>query len=78
MQFYSWVRRVMNLNARLLFWGWVCSVGLFVATPVQAWQGVVTHVSDGDTVWVQPLQGGEAYKVRLQSASRGAPKRAKR
>jgi hypothetical protein len=24
------------------------------------------HVSDGDTVWVQPLQGGEAYKVRLQ------------
>jgi micrococcal nuclease len=65
MQFYSWVRRVMNLNARLLFWGWVCSVGLFVATPVQAWQGVVTHVSDGDTVWVQPLQGGEAYKVRL-------------
>ena len=30
-----------------------------------AWLGVVTHVSDGDTVWVQPLQGGEAYKVRL-------------
>ena len=22
--------------------------------------GIVTHVSDGDTVWVQPLQGGEA------------------
>ena len=30
-----------------------------------AWLGVVTHVSDGDTVWVQPLQGGDAYKVRL-------------
>jgi endonuclease YncB( thermonuclease family) len=30
-----------------------------------AWPGVVTHVSDGDTVWVQPLQGGEAHKVRL-------------
>jgi endonuclease YncB( thermonuclease family) len=31
-----------------------------------AWSGVVTHVSDGDTVWVQPLHGGQAYKVRLQ------------
>lgn len=30
-----------------------------------AWLGVVIHVSDGDTLWVQPLQGGEAYKVRL-------------
>jgi hypothetical protein len=26
---------------------------------------MVTHVSDGDTVWVQPLQGGEAQKIRL-------------
>ncbi len=32
---------------------------------VWAWPGVVTHVSDGDTVWVQPLHGGEAHKVRL-------------
>jgi micrococcal nuclease len=30
-----------------------------------AWPGVVTHVSDGDTVWVQPLPGGEVQKVRL-------------
>jgi endonuclease YncB( thermonuclease family) len=30
-----------------------------------AWPGVVTHVSDGDTVWVQPLQGGEVQKIRL-------------
>jgi endonuclease YncB( thermonuclease family) len=30
-----------------------------------AWPGLVTHVSDGDTVWVQPLQGGEAKKIRL-------------
>jgi endonuclease YncB( thermonuclease family) len=29
------------------------------------WLGVVTYVSDGDTVWVQPLQGGKAHKVRL-------------
>ena len=39
---------------------------LCAATHTYAWQGVVTHVSDGDTVWVQPLHGGEAYKVRLQ------------
>ena len=31
----------------------------------RAWLGVVTHVSDGDTVWVQPLHGGEVHKVRL-------------
>ena len=30
-----------------------------------AWPGVVTRVTDGDTVWVQPLQGGDVHKVRL-------------
>ena len=40
-------------------------VMLLCCNSVWAWLGVVTHVSDGDTVWVQPLQGGEAYKVRL-------------
>ncbi len=30
-----------------------------------AWPGIVIHVSDGDTVWVQPLQGTEVYKIRL-------------
>ena len=36
-----------------------------IGTPAHAWPGIVTHVSDGDTVWVQPLHGGEAHKVRL-------------
>jgi micrococcal nuclease len=40
-------------------------VCVYITAPAHAWPGVVTHVSDGDTVWVQPLQGGEAYKVRL-------------
>lgn len=31
----------------------------------RAWQGVVTHVTDGDTVWVQPAAGGPARKVRI-------------
>lgn len=29
-------------------------------------QGVVTHVSDGDTVWVRPAGAGAAIQVRLQ------------
>ncbi|CAN1514238.1 thermonuclease family protein [Limnohabitans sp. B9-3] len=41
---------------------WVCC---WVSASALAWPGVVTHVSDGDTVWVQPLQGGEAQKIRL-------------
>ena len=30
-----------------------------------AWQGVVTHVSDGDTLWVQPLSRHKVVKVRI-------------
>ena len=28
--------------------------------------GVVTYVSDGDTIWVNPVGGGEALDVRIQ------------
>lgn len=28
--------------------------------------GVVTHVSDGDSLWIRPLAGGEPVEVRLQ------------
>ena len=41
---------------------WACC---WVSVSALAWPGMVTHVSDGDTVWVQPLQGGEAQKIRL-------------
>ena len=34
--------------------------------PYASWNGAVTHVTDGDTVWVQPASGGEAVKVRLE------------
>jgi micrococcal nuclease len=34
-------------------------------SPESVWQGVVTHVSDGDTLWVQPAAGGGAVKIRL-------------
>jgi micrococcal nuclease len=29
------------------------------------WSGVVTHVSDGDTVWVRPVAGGSAVNIRI-------------
>ena len=29
------------------------------------WQGTVTHVSDGDTLWVRPGGTGEAVKIRM-------------
>ncbi len=29
------------------------------------WQGTVTHVTDGDTLWVRPIGGGEAVKIRM-------------
>jgi micrococcal nuclease len=28
--------------------------------------GVVTHVTDGDSLWVRPATGGEAQQIRLQ------------
>ncbi len=29
------------------------------------WQGTVTHVSDGDTLWVRPATGGKAINIRI-------------
>jgi micrococcal nuclease len=51
-------------------WRWWRSCAFLVVvwstlSTAHAWPGIVTHVTDGDTVWVQPLQGGEAHKVRL-------------
>lgn len=36
------------------------------AAPVRGWQGQVTHVTDGDTVWVRPARGGAPRKLRLR------------
>lgn len=43
------------------------------APPPAAWQGIVTHVTDGDTLWVRPLSGGAPRKVRLDGID--APER---
>lgn len=34
-------------------------------TPKSAWMGTVTHVSDGDTLWVRPQRGGAPRSVRI-------------
>ncbi len=31
----------------------------------RSWSGRVTHVSDGDTVWIQPTGGGHLRKIRI-------------
>lgn len=31
----------------------------------ETFRGVVTHVTDGDTVWVRPASGGETVQIRL-------------
>jgi len=35
------------------------------AAAAQPWQGSVTRVSDGDTLWVRPAAGGKPVKVRI-------------
>jgi endonuclease YncB( thermonuclease family) len=41
------------------------ALGAAPAFAAQGYRAVVTHVTDGDTVWVRPQQGGEALPVRL-------------
>lgn len=49
--------------------GQVLLIGFACALPVAArqssWQGEVTYVSDGDTLWVQPARGGVPHKIRI-------------
>lgn len=35
------------------------------AGKTSSWNGVVTHVTDGDTLWVRPANGGAPRKVRV-------------
>lgn len=46
---------------------WSCLLAL-AALPALAegYTGHVTHVSDGDTVWVRPVTGGAAQPVRIE------------
>ena len=37
----------------------------YAAARNASWQGTVTHVTDGDTLWVRPSRGDAAHKIRL-------------
>jgi micrococcal nuclease len=48
---------------------WLTLLPCLLLTPAQAarpWDGRVTHVTDGDTLWVQAFSGGEPQKLRLE------------
>lgn len=45
--------------------GAVVSVAAQVAPASDAWAGTVTRVSDGDTLWVRPAEGGKPIKLRI-------------
>ena len=66
------IRRMTHGPARLLVM--LALVALMSAgcdstvarTPrASTWNGVVSHVSDGDTLWVRPAGGGAPRKIRL-------------
>jgi micrococcal nuclease len=48
---------------------WLVLMASLVLAPAHAarsWEGRVTYVTDGDTLWVQPLSGGAPLKLRLE------------
>jgi len=47
-----------------LLGGWALSAAA-VAGSQPAWQGMVTHVTDGDTLWVRPQRGGAPRAIRI-------------
>ncbi len=46
---------------------WLATLLLFLAPALQAatFRGMVTHVTDGDTLWVRPASGGAPIEIRL-------------
>lgn len=46
----------------------LCALPIVIGAAVHAaaFEGVVQHVSDGDTVWVRPERGGPAIAVRIE------------
>lgn len=46
---------------------WLAAALLLAAAAVHAgtWRGTVSHVTDGDTLWVRPADGGAPVQIRL-------------
>ena len=59
-------RRILALG-KVLLWTLVMAVCVaHAASTGSDWQGTVSHVTDGDTLWVRPLGGGEPRNIRVQ------------
>jgi len=43
----------------------LCSILLVLSTPALAWEARVVHVADGDTITIEPIEGGKRERVRL-------------
>lgn len=52
----------LSIRLSLLF----CAIGLAASAHAKLLTGVVTYVTDGDTLWVRLSEGGEPVKVRFQ------------
>jgi len=39
---------------------------LFLPAQARSFEGVVTHVTDGDSLWVRPASGGPPRQIRMQ------------
>lgn len=57
----------MIASLRFRRWLALAAMLLAVAAPAHAatFQGVVTHVTDGDSIWVRPDAGGAPHEVRI-------------
>lgn len=59
-------RAPMRLLTALLAMALVLPVCAATAPAVRSFDGIVTHVGDGDSLWVRPASGGPPRSVRLQ------------
>ncbi len=52
---------------RVLVFLWLVALasGAHAVARASSWQGTVTHVTDGDTLWVHPSRGRAPHKIRL-------------
>lgn len=58
-------RRIFALG-KVLLWTLVMAVcGAHAASTQSSWQGTVTYVTDGDTLWVRPQGDGEPRNIRV-------------
>lgn len=43
----------------------LCACALAASVQAETFRGIVSHVTDGDTLWVRPASGGAPIEIRL-------------